>query len=133
MPNVLQAGEILTGIVLPPASSDIQSTFIKVSDRKGLDFATGSIAASNRSETGGKSEVSIIVGSLTSAPVQLERTEHIIRESGLTDTAIESASTVAKSELGPLTNLFTSAGHKRTLVTVLVKKALMRLKAQLAS
>jgi 4-hydroxybenzoyl-CoA reductase subunit beta len=132
-PNALLTGEILTEIVLPPPGSDVQSTFIKVCDRKGIDFATGSIAASIRSKQGEKSDVTLVVGSLTSAPVRLEKAENIIRESGLTDKAIESASAIAKSDFGPLTNLFTSAGHKRTLIQMLAKKALRDLKAKLAT
>ncbi len=132
VPNVLLAGEILTEIVLPPRGSDVHSTFIKVCDRKGIDFADGSIAASIRTEPGGKSEVNIIAGSLTSAPLRLTKAETIVRESGLTETGIASASTVEKSEYGVFTNLFTSAGHKRTLINMLVKKTLYDLKAQLA-
>jgi 4-hydroxybenzoyl-CoA reductase subunit beta len=132
VPNVLLAGEILTEIVLPLRGSDVHSTFIKVCDRKGLDFADGSIAASISTKQGGKTEVSIIVGSLTSTPLRLKKAENIIRESGLTETGIASASTVEKSEYGTLTNLFTSAGHKRNLINIMVKKALYNLKAQLA-
>ncbi len=132
-PNTLRTGEIVTAIVLPPPASNVQSTFIKICDRKGLDFATGSIAASIRSKQGGKFDVTLVAGSLTSAPIRLEKAEDTVRESGLTDKAIDAASTAAPSDLGPLTNLFTSAGHKRTLVQVLVKRALGNLKEKLAT
>jgi 4-hydroxybenzoyl-CoA reductase subunit beta len=131
-PNGLLAGEILTEIVLPPRDPDVHSTFIKVCDRKGIDFADGSIAASILAKQGDTSEVTIIAGSLNSAPIRLTKAEDIIRDSGLTETAIEAASAAAKSEVGTLTNLFTSAGHKRHLINILVKKALNNLKVQVA-
>ena len=51
----------------------------------------------------------------------------MIKESGFNEAAIEMAALTARSELGPLTNLFTSAGYKRHLAEVLVKRALVAL------
>jgi len=51
-------------------------------------------------------------------------------ESELTEKSIEKAALTARSELGMLTNLFTSAGYKRHLVEVLVKRALTELQGK---
>ncbi len=59
-----------------------------------------------------------------SAPLFLKKAEQVINESGLTKGSIEAAATSARTELGTLTNLFTSAGYKRELVPALVKRAL---------
>ncbi|MDX1778858.1 MAG: hypothetical protein R3339_08245, partial [Thermodesulfobacteriota bacterium] len=50
-----------------------------------------------------------------------------IKDSGLNEASIEMSALTARSELGPLTNLFTSAGYKRHLPEVLVKRALVAL------
>jgi len=65
-----------------------------------------------------------VLGSMHSAPLFLKKAEQVINESGLTKGSIEAAATSARTELGTLTNLFTSAGYKRELVPALVKRAL---------
>ena len=127
-PNLLRDNEILTEIVLPPAPPNVRSTFIKVRDRRGIDFAAGSVAASTHSTQGGTLKANIVIGALTSAPVRLEKTAQIVGESGFGDASIAKAATVARSEFGTLTNLYTSAGYKRTLIEVLVTRALHNLK-----
>ena len=129
--TVLEPEEMLTAVLLPESDGNSHSTFIKVSIRKGLDFAHGSIAALVRGNGKGCTEVRLIIGSMTSAPLTLEKSSQIIIESGLTEGSIEKAAVTARSELGTLTNLFTSAGYKRHLAEVLVKRALNEIKAQM--
>ncbi|MFC1670195.1 FAD binding domain-containing protein [Spirochaetota bacterium] len=126
-PNLLEVGGILTEIIIPPSPREYQSTFLKVANRRGIDFALGSIAVSINKNAKGVSGVSLILGSLRSSPVQLKKTAAIILESGLTDKSIENASETAVTELGTVTNIYTSAGYKRDLVRALVKKALHKL------
>jgi 4-hydroxybenzoyl-CoA reductase subunit beta len=127
----LEPGEMVTSIQLPEGNGNTQSTFIKVSMRKGLDFATGSIAAAVSVNGKGVSGVRLVVGSISSAPVLLEKTAQLIIESGLMEKSIEKAAETVRSELGTLTNLFTSAGYKRHLAEVLVRRALSELKEKI--
>jgi len=129
--TVLEPEEMVTSIQLPEGNGNSQSTFIKVSMRKGIDFATGSIAAAVSVNGKGVSGVRLVVGSIASAPVLLEKTAQLIIESGLTEKSIEKAAETARSELGTLTNLFTTAGYKRHLAEVLVKRALSELKEKI--
>jgi len=122
--NLLGPDELVASIQLPERDNNSQSTFIKVSMRKGIDFATGSIAAAASVNGKGVTEIRLVVGSISSAPVLLDKASQVIRESGLTEMSIKKAAETARSELGTLTNLFTSAGYKRQLVQVLVKRAL---------
>ncbi|MBW2184159.1 MAG: FAD binding domain-containing protein [Deltaproteobacteria bacterium] len=128
--TVLEPGEIITALSLPENDSSSHATFIKVSIRKGLDFANGSIAALVSGEGKGVTAVRLILGSMTSAPLSLKKASQVILESGLTEESIEKAAVVARSELGTLTNLFTSSGYKRHLAETLVKRALQELKAK---
>ena len=68
----------------------------------------------------GAADVRLVLGSIASLPMVLEKAAQVITESGLTDSAIEKAGEVARTELGFITNLFTSAGYKRQLAEVLV-------------
>ncbi|MCX5886105.1 MAG: FAD binding domain-containing protein [Proteobacteria bacterium] len=127
----LEPGEMVTSIQLPEGNGNSQSIFIKVSTRKGIDFATGSIAAHATVNDKGVSGIRLVLGSISSAPILLDKTSQVIMESGLTEKSIEKAAETARSELGTLTNLFTSAGYKRHLVEVLVRRALSELKEKI--
>jgi len=129
-PSVLEPEEMLTSLILPKSSGSSRSTFIKVSNRRGLDFGIGNIAAIVRENGKGITQVRLIIGSMVSAPLLLEKASQVIMESGLTEKSIEKAAETARSELGTLTNLFTSAGYKRHLAEVLVRRALYNLMAQ---
>jgi 4-hydroxybenzoyl-CoA reductase subunit beta len=126
--SVLEPGELLTSVTIPAPDKKSRSTFLKISIRKGIDFAIGSVAA-RVVKTGNKcSSATLVIGSMTSSPVSLEKAAQVILESGLTDESIEKAAETARSELGTVTNLFTSAGYKRDLAGILVKRALNELK-----
>ena len=128
--TVLEPPEMVTSIQIPESSDSTCSAFIKLSMRRGIDFALASIAASVTANGNGLSDVRLVLGALASQPIALAKASQVILESGLTDKAIEKAAEVARTELGVLTNLFTSAGYKRRLAEVLVKRALNELKAK---
>ena len=123
-PTMLEPGEILTEIQLPKTVSSCKTAFIKMSKRKGIDFAAGNIAACLRKNNNGEVSLQIVLGAMHSAPLFLEKTGQLINESGLSEKSIEAAAMTARSELGTLTNLFNSAGYKRDLAQALVKRAL---------
>ena len=129
-PTVLEPEEIVTALVIPKSNSSSRTTFIKVTTRKGLDFAMGSIAAKAQENGDGFTDLRLVVGSIASAPIILKKAAQVILDVGLTEAAIEKAALTARSELGMLSNLFTSAGYKRHLVEVLVKRALTELQVK---
>lgn len=131
--TLLEPEEMLTSLLLPENDGNCHSTFIKMSMRRGLDFAMGSIAASAIKNGRGFADISLIIGSMSSAPLLLEKTSQVVKESGISEESIEKAAETARSELGTLTNLFTSAGYKRHLAQVLVKRALNELQIQMKS
>jgi CO/xanthine dehydrogenase FAD-binding subunit len=116
--------EMLTSVSIPKSTESSRTTFIKVSMRKGIDFAMGSIAGCVTRNGKGGAELALVLGSLASKPIVLKKAPQVIKEEGFTEGAIEKAALTARSELGSLTNLFTSAGYKRHLAEVLVKRAL---------
>ena len=126
-PTAREPEEMVTSISIPKSAENSSTTFIKVSMRKGIDFAMGSIAGRVTRNGKGVAEVALVLGSLASRPIVLKKAPQVIKDDGFTEGAIEKASLTARSELGPLTNLFTSAGYKRHLAEVLVKRALLEL------
>jgi 4-hydroxybenzoyl-CoA reductase beta subunit len=126
--TLLEPGEMVTSVSLPEGNDNSHATFIKISMRRGIDFAMASIAAAVLVNGKGVSSARLVIGSIASRPIMLEKASQVIIESGLTEKSIEKAGEVARTELGILTNLFTSAGYKRQLTEVLVKRALNEIK-----
>ena len=122
--TVLDPEEIITSIAVPIGDEPTNAVFIKSSSRKGLDFSIGSIAAAAKGNSGKCTLLRLVAGSMTSAPLFLEKTAQVIMQSGLNEKSIEIAAETARSELGTVTNLFTRAGYKRDLIQALVKKSL---------
>ena len=124
--TVLRPDEIVTNVDLPPVAA--RTTFRKIAPRVGMDFSLGAVAA----RAGGKgveaTDVVIVLGSLSTAPVILEQPARTIAESGLTDESIDRAVEQVRDELGELTNLFGKAGYKKHLANVLVRRALTELR-----
>ncbi|MBI5376632.1 MAG: FAD binding domain-containing protein [Candidatus Schekmanbacteria bacterium] len=129
--TTIEKNEILTSITIPVKNDDSHSTFIKVSLRKGIDFSIGSIAASISRDGNKISDIRIVIGSIVSAPVLLQKTSSIIMSAGLTEQSIAEASKTAASELGALTNLFTQSGYKRQLAESMTARALTELKEKI--
>mgnify|MGYP001289247878 CR=1 FL=1 len=127
-PTVLAPEEMVSAILIPRESSAAGTTFIKMAMRKGIDFSMGSIAGFLSHNGRSQGELRLVINCISSVPISLKKTVQVIAEDGFTDAAIEMAALTARSELGALTNVFTSAGYKRHLAEVMVKRALNELK-----
>ena len=126
-PTVLEPDEMVASLLIPKSANGCRSSFIKIAQRKGIDFALASIAGYVTHVEKELSELHLVLGTLASTPITLKKATQVIKDSGFNEASIEMAALTARSELGPLTNLFTSAGYKRHLAEVLVKRALVAL------
>ena len=127
-PTVLAPEEIVSAILIPRESSSAGTTFIKMAMRKGIDFSMGSIAGFISQNGKSQGEIRLVINCISSSPISLKKAAQVIADAGFTDAAIEMAALTARSELGALTNVFTSAGYKRHLAEAMVKQALNELK-----
>lgn len=125
--TVLQADELVTHVTLPPVSD--RTVFLKIAARQGMDFSQAAIAA--RATGAGESapQVSLVLGSISMAPIVLDAPARIAMEQGLSDAAIEQAVEQVRGELGELTSLYARAAYKAHLAKVLVRRALKALRA----
>jgi xanthine dehydrogenase YagS FAD-binding subunit len=66
--NVLEPGEIVTEVLLPPLGEGWQSSYRKVRERGSWDFALASVALALRSEGGRVREANIVLGGVAPKP-----------------------------------------------------------------
>lgn len=122
----LDPDELVTHVTIPPCND--RSVFLKSAARKGIDFSIGSIAGRCNGSGEECSQIALVLGSLSTAPVALTRAADIIRRAGLTDAAIEQAADAARENLGEVTNLYSRAVYKKQIARVLVRRALLQLR-----
>ena len=124
---VLDADEMVTAVTIP--KTDKHSVFIKFTPRKGMDFSLGTIAATAdvSSRVGELSNLKIVLGSLSSAPIVLKEPTALLERDGISDTSINQAVGLIRGELGELTNLYGRAGYKKQIARSLVERSVRQL------
>jgi 4-hydroxybenzoyl-CoA reductase subunit beta len=123
---VLGAVEVVTFITIPEVTD--RTTFLKIAPRAGMDFSIAAVAARCDGSGADVSKVTIVLGSLSTHPIVLDKPARIVSEKGLTDDAIAEAVEQVREELGELTNLFSRTVYKKRMANVIVKRALVALR-----
>jgi 4-hydroxybenzoyl-CoA reductase subunit beta len=124
--TVLRPDELVTHVTLPPVTD--RTTFLKLAPRQGMDFATVAVAARCDGSGENVSTVSIVLGSISTNPIILDKPARIVSEKGLGDEAIAEALDNFRDELGHLTNLFSRASYKKQMAGVMIRRALIALR-----
>ena len=123
---VLEPGELVTAVTLPATSK--RSIFLKFTPRRGMDFSLGAVAASADIDGSSVKNLKIVLGSVSSAPIDLTGPAEVLEAGGLTDAALEKAVPLIRAEMGELTNLYGRAGYKKQIARSLVQRAVQRLR-----
>ena len=127
--TVLQAGEILTGVTLPPpaalgaAGRPPQSVYLKAREREAGDFALVSVAARLAVADGVVQQVAIALGGVAPTPYRAAAVEAYLQGRAVSEVDAAAAGTLALPEARPMTN----NGYKVTMAVNLVKQAVARL------
>ena len=118
--TMLEPGELITAIELPPLSFAANSTYRKVRDRASYAFALVSIAAALAIEDGVIKDVRIALGGVAHKPWRASKAEAALRGGPATEEAFLAAAVAEMADAAPLRdNGFKIALTKRTLVAVL--------------
>ncbi|HET6508190.1 MAG TPA: xanthine dehydrogenase family protein subunit M [Baekduia sp.] len=84
--TVLEPGDLILGVSVPPLADGARSTYVKVRDRASYAFAVVSIAAVlDRDDDGTVRDVRIALGGVAHAPWRAERAEAILRDGASPD------------------------------------------------
>ena len=118
--TVLEPGELITAIELPPLTIAANSTYRKVRDRASYAFALVSIAAALEIKGGVIKDVRIAFGGVAHKPWRASKAEAALRGGPATEEAFLAAAVAEMADAAPLRdNGFKIALTKRTLVAVL--------------
>jgi len=118
--------EILTEILLEPPEQNAKSIFLK-KGRTRMDLAVASVAALVCSEGNRCIKARIAAGSVAPTPLRLVGVESLLEGAMLSQKLLAKAQLLATKSVSPITDVRSTAGYRRHLVGVLVKRALERL------
>lgn len=118
--TVLEHGELVTGVDLPPLPAAGRSLYRKVRDRASYAFALVSVAAALEVADGVVHDVRIGFGGLAHKPWRATRAEAALRGGPATEEAFRTAADAELAEADPLPgNAFKVPMARNTLVSVL--------------
>ncbi len=124
--TVLQPGEILVELRLPPAPRDSGSLYIKHSPRGAMDIATVGVASVVSLQSRGQvcRDVKIGLASVAATPIRAYSAEELLRGQTITPGLIEAAAQEAQNCATPIDDVRGSAAYRKSIVEALTQRTL---------
>jgi CO/xanthine dehydrogenase FAD-binding subunit len=123
--TVLQAGDIVLGVVVPAPAARSGRAYIKHGRRKAMELATVGVAvALEWDEEGRCGLVRIALGAVAATPLRARSAEDSLRGQRISESALACAAERAMAEARPISNVRASAAYRREMVGVLTRRAL---------
>lgn len=117
-----QATELLVEIRLPPPRG--KAAYLKHAPRAYMDLAVAGAAVRVAQPNGGAGEVAIALGAVAPVPMLALQAQQAIAAAGLSPQGIRRAASAAAEECSPIDDVRASAGYRRHLIEVLVRRGL---------
>ncbi len=124
--TVLNPDEIITEVFVPKMPPNSGSAYLKFLPRTADDYATVSAAAVLTLDKSKKtiSDVRIALGSVGTTPIRAKDAEALLRGQPVKPEAFREAAEKAKEAVDPVTDFRGSAGYKKEMAGVFVRRAL---------
>jgi carbon-monoxide dehydrogenase medium subunit len=122
--TVLKAGEIVTGVHVPPPAATGGKAYLKHGRRKAMELSTVGVAVSLLMEEGVCSDIRIALGAVGATVLRASQAEAMLRGTALDAATVKSAADKAMEECTPISNVRASADYRRDMVGVLTGRAI---------
>lgn len=120
--TVLSRTEILTEIRIPNPPKDSFSAFLKHGPRQCMDIATVNAAIMVTMKGKVCVEARIVLGAVAPVPMRAKKAEAEIRGKLVEDNVVRKVGEIAAKECVPISDVRGSAGYRREVVNVLVRR-----------
>jgi NADPH-dependent glutamate synthase beta subunit-like oxidoreductase/CO/xanthine dehydrogenase FAD-binding subunit len=119
--NILEEGQIVTEIQVPPLSSDVRQTFVKFRLRESIDFALVSVASVIITKDGICQDARIVLGAVAPRPVQATDAEKVLIGRAIDDGQAATAAQAAVEDAIPLRK----NSYKVNIAKEMVRRAIL--------
>ncbi len=126
--TILKPEEILTEIFVPVLPTGSGGAFLKFLPRTADDYATVSAAAVVTLDRAKKTfkDVRIAMGSVGATPIRAKEAEAVLRGQPVKPEGLQEAAEKAKQAVDPVSDFRGSAGYKKEMAGVFVRRALAK-------
>ncbi len=100
--NTLQAGEIITEIVLPPVAGGVKSFYFKQKEKQAFDWPIADVAAVLTMKQGTCTDARIVLGAAAPVPWRIQKAETVLKNKAVTVKVAKEAARVALNDATPL-------------------------------
>lgn len=121
--NVLESGDLVTGVSLPPPEEGGKSSYRKVRERGAWDFALTSVALALKWDAGRVERARVVLGGVAPIPWRSPDAERILVDRSLDRASALEAAAAAAKDAEPLSQ----NGYKVRLVRGIVEDSLLAL------
>jgi carbon-monoxide dehydrogenase medium subunit len=122
--TVLQRGELMVEIQVPPMPAGTKGVYLKHSTRGTVNPAIVGVAAIVAMDGKRCKEIKLVLGAVAPTPIRAKKAEEILRGEEIDDTLIEKAAQAASDESSPITDVRASADYRKEMVKVFTRYAL---------
>lgn len=122
--TVLKPDELVTGILIPNPLPRSSGVYIKHTLRKAMDLAIVGVACLITIDGDIVSNVKIALGAVAPIPIRAKEAENILRGNSIKEDLIQKAAQTASEESKPIDDVRSSARYRRSMVKVLVERAI---------
>lgn len=130
-PNFLEAGDLITHVVVPLPSPDHRATYDKLSTRHAIDFPQLSVAVAGRFEGRGVSclahELTVVIGAINPRPQRVQGMRSF-RGRPLDDSTVAEIAALVFQHTRPQASVHGDTAWRRSMARVMVTRALKRLR-----
>jgi xanthine dehydrogenase small subunit len=112
MKNVMQAGEFIESIVIPPRDTTLQLRCYKLSKRFDQDISAVCAALALRLDGDRVSEICIALGGMAAIPKRARQTEAWLRGKAWDESTVNAAMKQLRAEFTPLSDMRASADYR---------------------
>ncbi len=121
--NILNNGEIVTSVTVPPIKDKWTGIYLKQGRRKDVDLATVGVAVIVI-----RDEIRIALGAVAPTPVRAFKTEVLLRGKVIDESLLEEAGESTLAEVSPISDVRSSQEYREEIIKVLVKRAILQVK-----
>jgi carbon-monoxide dehydrogenase medium subunit len=122
--TVLEDGEILTEIHVPPPLNNSVGVYLSHTTRGSIDLSVASVSAIISFSGNSCNDIKLTLGAVAPTPMRAKMAEEVIRGHNFSKNLIQTAAKVAADESLPISDVRASSDYRKQLIRVLVFRAM---------